>query len=252
VTDVSHDTDERPRSNARDRGKWRYKMKDLCEASGLERQAIHFYIQQGLLPPGHKTGRNMAWYAEEHLERLHLIRKLQQERFLPLKAIKALLDGRDEDFSPEQQAFLGRVKERLDVRVSGTTPATPVPLDELTEKLGVDPRDVEEAIELGTLAVSEQDGRRMVAEKDMWLLELFAKMRGLGFTRELGFTIEDVTFYETIMNRLFREEMRLVSRRMTNIPPEQAAKMIENALPIIHTILTRYHESLIDDFFGTV
>ena len=41
---------------------WCYRMKDLCEASGLPRQAIHFYIQQGLLPPGQKTGRNMAWY----------------------------------------------------------------------------------------------------------------------------------------------------------------------------------------------
>ena len=78
-----------------DREVWRYKMKDLTEATGLERQAIHFYIQQGLLPPGLKTGRNMAWYGEAHLERLRLIQKLQQERFLPLKAIKAIFEGRE-------------------------------------------------------------------------------------------------------------------------------------------------------------
>ena len=45
-----------------DRDRYRYKMKDLADATGLDRQGIHFYIQQGLLPPGHKTGRNMAWY----------------------------------------------------------------------------------------------------------------------------------------------------------------------------------------------
>ena len=33
-----------------DEERWRYRMKDLCEATGLPRQAIHFYIQQGLLP----------------------------------------------------------------------------------------------------------------------------------------------------------------------------------------------------------
>ena len=31
-----------------DEARWMYRMKDLCEATGLPRQAIHFYIQQGL------------------------------------------------------------------------------------------------------------------------------------------------------------------------------------------------------------
>ena len=35
--------------------RWPYRMKDLCEATGLQRQAIHYYIKKGLLPSGHKT-----------------------------------------------------------------------------------------------------------------------------------------------------------------------------------------------------
>src|SRR5688572_29910951 len=77
-----------------------YKMKDLVVASGLPRQAIHFYVKEGLLPPGKKTGRNTALYSEEHLTRLALIKKLKHERFLPLKAIKAVLDGRESGFTP--------------------------------------------------------------------------------------------------------------------------------------------------------
>ena len=69
-----------------------YRMRDLCALTGLSRQAIHFYIQQGLLPPGHKTGRNTAFYGPEHVERVNVIRRLQHELFLPLKAIRALLD----------------------------------------------------------------------------------------------------------------------------------------------------------------
>ena len=91
---------------------WPYKMKDLCERTGLGRQAIHFYIQRGLLPPGHKTGHNMAYYSEVHLERIQLIRKLQHERFLPLDAIKAILDeqelsagGCPPSFSVNQKSF---------------------------------------------------------------------------------------------------------------------------------------------------
>ena len=62
---------------------WCYKMKDLCNITGLGRQAIHFYIQQGLLPPGRKTGHNMAWYSEDHLDRIQMIRNYNTSDFCP-------------------------------------------------------------------------------------------------------------------------------------------------------------------------
>ena len=102
------------REHEADSQRWSLRMKDLCDLTGLPRQAIHFYIQQGLLPAGHKTGRNMAFYGDEHVERLKLIKKLQHERFLPLKAIKALLDDQDTAFSAAQRGFLLGVKQRLD------------------------------------------------------------------------------------------------------------------------------------------
>ena len=89
----------------------RLRMKDLCDATGLPRQAIHFYIQQGLLPAGSKTGRNMAYYGLEHIQRLKLIKKLQHERFLPLKAIRALLDDQESQFSQVQRSLLHFEKE---------------------------------------------------------------------------------------------------------------------------------------------
>ena len=64
---------------------WNLRMKDLCKATGISRQVVHFYISQGLLPPGKKTGQNMAYYSEEHVRRIELIRQLQEERFLALK-----------------------------------------------------------------------------------------------------------------------------------------------------------------------
>ena len=109
-------------------------MRDLCDATGLNRQAIHFYIQQGLLPPGEKTGRNTATYTPAHLERLQLIRRLQHERFLPLEVIKDLLSAREDRYSDAQRAFLRRLRARLPggtplVMISGDRQPT-VPLGE--------------------------------------------------------------------------------------------------------------------------
>ena len=96
-----------------DRSRWPYRMKDLCARTGLGRQAIHFYIREGLVPPGHKTGRNMAFYGSEHLTRLELIQQLQHERFLPLKAIKAMLNEEEESTREGQGHIPGPLPSAL-------------------------------------------------------------------------------------------------------------------------------------------
>ena len=231
-----------------------YRMKDLCEATGIPRQAIHFYIQEGLLPPGVKTGRNMAFYGEEHLERLKTIKQLQHERFLPLKAIKAVLDGKVHHFDPVQWRFLAGVKQSLAASIGEReTSSTTVELGTLAERLGLEAIDVEEAIVLGIVGTREEgDGTRVIAESDAWRFELWAEMRAIGFTRELGFTIADVSLYEDLVSKLFEHELELVSTRLAKLPPERVAEMIERGLPVVHRVLMKSHLAKIQDFFGSL
>ncbi|MEO0324475.1 MAG: MerR family transcriptional regulator [Myxococcota bacterium] len=229
-----------------------YRMRDLCAATGLDRQTIHFYIQQGLLPPGHKTGRNMAWYGEAHLERLRLIQQLQQERFLPLKAIKAIFEGREKGFAPEQALFLGRVKARLGASLAAPERQAREEAASLVRRLGLPAEDLAEAIAIGMIGTQERDGTTYVVAGDVWMLELVAQLRGAGFTRDRGFTIADVRFYEEAVRRLFGEEMALIFDRLTDLPPEEVATMIERALPVLHTFLARFHAERFREFFGTL
>jgi DNA-binding transcriptional MerR regulator len=236
-----------------DRERWRYRMKDLCEASGLPRQAIHFYIQQGLLPAGRKTGRNMAWYSEEHLERLHLIKKLQHERFLPLKAIKALFDGEEDVFSARQHAFLAGVKARLGASLtSDEGRLRTVPATQVAEQSGLKSEDVERALELGLVGGTRKDGEVQIAAADTWIFELFGEVQELGFSEELGFSVEDLGVYQDLVNRLLQEEVHFLSSRLTELPPEQVAKMVEAVIPIIDRYIVRLHASKIRDFFSNV
>jgi DNA-binding transcriptional MerR regulator len=52
---------------------------ELARQSGVTPRTIRYYIELGLLPPPH-GGRRVATYREEHLRRIHLIRKLQASR----------------------------------------------------------------------------------------------------------------------------------------------------------------------------
>ncbi|MGB5811782.1 MAG: MerR family transcriptional regulator [Polyangiales bacterium] len=236
-----------------DEARWCYRMKDLCDATELPRQAIHFYIQQGLLPAGQKTGRNMAWYTEEHIERLRLIKKLQHERFLPLKAIKALLDGEEDVFSPRQHAFLEGVKERLDASLrTGEDRQPQLTAQEVAANTGVDPEDVERAFNLGLIGGERTDGTLRVAAADVWSFEVLGTIRGMGFTKELGFGVEDLTFYQDLIAKLLQEEVHLISSRLSGLPPEQVATMIEEVLPVLDRFIMRLHATKIRDFFANV
>ncbi|MFO0591559.1 MAG: MerR family transcriptional regulator [Polyangiaceae bacterium] len=69
------------------------RMAELAMRSGVSRETIHFYLREGLLPRPRKAGRTVAYYDEEHLKRLTLIRKLREEKYLPLAVIRRLLDA---------------------------------------------------------------------------------------------------------------------------------------------------------------
>lgn len=233
-----------------------YRMKDLCELTGLGRQAIHFYIQQGLLPPGKKTGRNMAWYAERHLDRLKLIKRLQHERFLPLKAIKAILDDQESSFTQTQRAFLLGVKQHLGAGLAEGTagPGASTPVAGLLERTGVSRDDFERMVELELIGMRhDEDGAEVIATDDVWLLDSWSEAQRLGFGKELGFSVDDVLIYERFVTQLFQREAQLLASRLTeSLPPERAAAMVEQALPVVHSFVTGLHRAKIRNFLASI
>ncbi len=70
-----------------------YTIAELSELSGVNRRNIHFYVQQGLLPPPEGAGLG-ARYADEHLLRLRAIPVLRNQG-LRLDEIRERLVGMD-------------------------------------------------------------------------------------------------------------------------------------------------------------
>lgn len=238
-----------------DRAEWPYRMKDLCDLTGVPRQVVHFYIQQGLVPEGHKTGRNMAYYGKQHVERVKLIRQLQHERFLPLKAIRAMFEEREEVFSPAQRRLLEEVKARLGATLASRAHGVreTVRATEVLTRLGLERRDLDEMVESGVIGVTEDaTGETLLARDDVWMLESFAEMRAQGFTRDLGFSPADLAVYEEAIAKLFQRETVMLASRLAHLPPEHVAAMVERALPMVNTMLARFHTARARNFFATL
>jgi DNA-binding transcriptional MerR regulator len=241
-----------PKSERRARAELPYRMKDLCDRSGLSRQVIHFYIQEGLLPEGEKTGRNMAYYSEAHLERLKLIRQLQHERFLPLRAIRAILDEEESGFSKEQRRLLLDVKHRLGPLLDPPESQALLSLREVLLRARVSREDAEEMAQLGVFQIVKKRGRAYVARDDAWMIDLWGELRAAGFSRELGFTPADFTLFAESIEAMFHREKEMLKTRLSHLSPDAVAGLVESAVPLLNQFMARYHESLVKKLFAAI
>ena len=82
------------------------KISELAERSGVPVATVRHYLREGLLPEPVKTSRNMAYYPPEFVERIRVIKQLQEERFMPLRLIRDLLEREDEE--PERVELRAR------------------------------------------------------------------------------------------------------------------------------------------------
>ena len=84
-----------------------FDITELCERADVTPRTVHFYVQQGLLPPAGSPGPG-ARYSEAHVARIKLIRLLQKQH-LPLAEIARRTKG----LSDEQiAALIAETKQR--------------------------------------------------------------------------------------------------------------------------------------------
>ena len=231
---------------------WNLRMKDLCKATGISRQVVHFYISQGLLPPGKKTGQNMAYYSEEHVRRIELIRQLQEERFLPLKAIKALFDEQEASFSPSQRGFLRTLRtsilkdDQAEVQHFESS-------DALATRFGIEREDIDELINEGLIHPQTSDNETLrLRPADLQWIEILTNLRRAGLTRELGFQVGDLQEFGNSMNDIIRWEVNLISKRMSSLDADEAGQRIRDALPVVHELIAHIHQSKIEDLLSAL
>ncbi len=87
-----------------------YTIGELAEMSGVTPRTVRYYVSQGILPPGTKSG-HQSLYADEHVELIHEIKRLQ-DQYLPLKVIRRMLAGDEDDQGRGGASELGAMAVR--------------------------------------------------------------------------------------------------------------------------------------------
>ena len=103
------------------------KMAEFSRRSGTPVATLKYYIREGLLPPGKRTAANQADYAQEHLDRVALIRALREVGGLPIATIKETLDA------IERPAADGAGPDHLGVALRALGAPLDIPTDEAAD-----------------------------------------------------------------------------------------------------------------------
>jgi DNA-binding transcriptional MerR regulator len=217
------------------------RMGALAEASGVPAATIKHYLREGLLPPPVKTSRNSAWYSPEYIDRVKLIKRLQEERYLPLDVIRRILEN-----SPDQVEARLELGDMLLERSKRISSGRGITRKQAVEKLGL-PEDVLDGFErIGALDPVETKTGKRYGRPDAEFLEAIARFRESGYGEALGFTIYDALIYMRHLEALARDEVDVISEKLPGkLSAEDAADLIERGHEPMRDLLSAMHVKLL-------
>jgi len=212
------------------------KMSELAEASGVSSGTIKHYLREGLLPEPVRTSRNMAYYPPEFVDRIRLIKQLQEERFMPLRAIKQVID---ED--PARTRALVELEDRILERAAAGD-ETRVSAAELSRSYDV-PREVLDRLaELGVLTPAS----RGYTPSDVKIVEAISRFRAGGYEERIGFTVYDTLRYKRALEALVAEEVQVLMERLAGeMDTDRAVALIDDGAEPLRDLIAALHQKLL-------
>ncbi len=217
------------------------KMSELAERSGVSPGTIRYYLREGLLGGGEdvlRTSRNMAYYPPEYVERIVLIKRLQEERFMPLRVIKGALED-----DPERVRALIELEDRiLERALTAAEDRGRVSRSAAQERYGVPRNVLQRLAEIGVLTPNQRGYDR----DDLKIIEAIASFRAGGYDEALGFTVYDTLRYRKALEPLVEEEVSaLLGRLAGEVEVERAVEIVAAGTEPLRELIGAMHSKLL-------
>ncbi|MGE5370820.1 MAG: MerR family transcriptional regulator [Solirubrobacterales bacterium] len=206
------------------------KMSDLVRLSGVSKQTIHFYLREGLLLPPIRTSKNMAYYDESTIDDIRFIKKMQENRYLPLAVIKEVLTAKREgqDLGEEDHLVLF---DHLFGQVQGDGAAQAFDEVSFLAETGLTEGDLGQLIDMGIISPFPE-GRF-----NRFDLAVAEALKGI---MAMGMRLQDLKLYSSFL-QCARTEAELVHDRIIHRETEVnhlPLKEIQSGLEKVKSLLT--------------
>lgn len=220
------------------------KISELARRSGVSVGTIRHYLREGLLGQEsevQRTSRNMAYYPPTFVDRILLIKRLQEKRFMPLRVIGQLIEEDPERASAmielEDEIVESAVRRREEGRISGR---------EVSERYALPGNVLERLEEIGVLSPTRSSGEVRYEEDDVAIIEAISRFRAGGFEAKLGFTVYDTLRYREALDPLVKEEARaLLDKLAGEVEVQRALEMITSGVEPLRELVGAIHSKLL-------
>jgi DNA-binding transcriptional MerR regulator len=216
------------------------KMSELAQRSGVSSGTIKHYLREGLLGTDDdvlRTSRNMAYYPEAFVDRVRLIKRLQEERFMPLRVIR---DAMADD--PERAARLIELEDRIVERAVELGERGRVSHSEVRATYDVPGNVLDRLEELGVLTPSA----RGYDADDVAIIEAISRFRAGGYEEAIGFTVYDTLRYREALGPLVEEEVRVLLHRLVEqVDVDRAVEIISSGTEPLRELIGAMHSKLL-------
>jgi len=213
------------------------KISELSERSGVSTGTIKHYLREGLLPEPVRTSRNMAYYPPEFVERIRLIKRLQEQRFMPLKVIRGMME---ED--PERVAAMVELEDRILERAAAAQERERVSRAKVRRRYDIPANVLERLEELGILAPNS----RGYDADEVKIIEAISRFRAGGYDEAIGFTVYDAVRYREALQPLVEEEVTtLLDRLAGEVDADRAVEIISAGAEPLRDLIGAMHSRLL-------
>ena len=232
------------------------RIDDLAYTSGIPSRTIRFYNTQGLLPAPLMRGR-VAYYNQEHITVLGIIRDLKEQQNLPLPIIKQLLEIRTQQGDVQMNLAL---KQRLQRTFNAGGQQVRLSKQELAQQTGTTSEQIAELVNQGLLfpsqleAITEDTEHSEQAEAipeelfngdDLLLLELYQHMEQLGLPIALPALVR-FQLRQLVRSEIAAYEQHLLPQwRAAELPLEEQTAQFEQMLTVMDTLISVMHRKLL-------
>jgi DNA-binding transcriptional MerR regulator len=201
-----------------DVGKNLIKISELARAAGVPVSTIHYYVQQGLVTAPVKTSLNMAYYDPRSIQEIKTIQELQAKKYLPLSAIKLILqakhDGQGKEHVLEMQSFLVELYQPLgDV-------AARFSLLEMIKASGLTESRLEELQAAGFIRPQNTETGDIYDDLDVRIARLIKALEGWGLLSE------ELDFYRQYIE-LLQVEARKMHEAIHRLPDHDSIPLTD-------------------------
>jgi DNA-binding transcriptional MerR regulator len=181
----------------------------------------------------------MAYYPPDFVDRIRLIKQLQEERFMPLRVIRELLAG--ENGEPARLRAMIELEDRILERALAGERAR-IPAEEVLHRYEVPKEVLDRLAELGVLTPDEGG----YSPSDVRIVEAIGRFRAGGYDESLGFTVYDTLRYKQALEPLVAEEVEVLAKRLAgDVDPDRALEIIEAGVGPLNDLIAALHTKLL-------